>query len=834
MQSPKFLWFVCLLVLLGMPLSSVQAHPADVYIHTLNLTLTPQGLVLNWQIKPGPILASWIWHEADLDQDEAISPDESRTWGSARAALLSATLDDVNFPLGLDNVQFPADLNDLQSNTSPILLTFSASWPQDGKNDHRLILHNGMEEQSSINWFVVSAIENAAFQLPVQQNSRFGLDFVRARERSADQTGFLTAWDSGTPSLPSGQKKDIVMQTAEQVVPGLVQETPQEILTGLVRQGQLSLPFYILALGISLALGALHALTPGHGKTVVAAYLVGTRGTARHAVALGSIVTLTHTGSVFLLGIITLVASRYILPMRLIPALEVFSGLLILGLGLYLLIQRILAWHNPKGDQEHDHNHDHAYDHAHGHENEHEHGHTHHAPGHEAVTWRSLVALGVSGGLVPCPDAIAILLVAIAINRLLLGLSLIVAFSLGLAVVLIVIGLAMVQSSRLFRKMDAFNKFAPALPVVSAVIVLVLGTALTWSAMNKFKGADNLFIANASASSTPDAEGFRLDRAHVIYLSEFKDGVRQLVISNTKGESERVLTDAPRGVNQYALSPDRTQVIYVRPAADLGVSLWLARVDGSETHEVVTCEPADCSQPIWSPDGSKVVYERLDSGGTSGITGLPSLWWLDLESGEAQPVFQEAQLPGTNPRWSPDGAWLSYSTSDGSIRLYNLATGANRILKNILGAAAVWSPDGKSLLLRDLLIQEQGYVTHLFRYDLESGALVEVKDDPNQENNLAAWSPDGNWVAVVRRDLSVSMGDQIWLMRADGTEARQLTDAPNVLHGTPKWSPDGKYILFDGYMLGIFPMEARVQVLDIESGQVTDLGVKGYNPVWVW
>jgi Tol biopolymer transport system component len=89
-------------------------------------------------------------------------------------------------------------------------------------------------------------------------------------------------------------------------------------------------------------------------------------------------------------------------------------------------------------------------------------------------------------------------------------------------------------------------------------------------------------------------------------------------------------------------------------------------------------------------------------------------------------------------------------------------------------------------------------------------------------------------VAVVRSDLSVSMGDQIWLMRADGTDAHQLTDEPDVLHGNPKWSPDGKYILFDGYMLGIFPMEARVQVLDIESGQVTDLGVKGYNPAWIW
>jgi Tol biopolymer transport system component len=80
----------------------------------------------------------------------------------------------------------------------------------------------------------------------------------------------------------------------------------------------------------------------------------------------------------------------------------------------------------------------------------------------------------------------------------------------------------------------------------------------------------------------------------------------------------------------------------------------------------------------------------------------------------------------------------------------------------------------------------------------------------------------------------VAMGDQIWLMRSDGSDARRLTEAPNVLHGTLAWSPDGRYILFDGYMLDIFPLEAHLQVLDVKSGKVTDLGVKGYSPSWMW
>lgn len=832
MQTSRAL-AAALLLLLIVPASPARAHPADVYVHALDLTLTPAGLLLNWEIKPGPMLASWLWHAADLDQDGVVDPGESRAWGEERAALLAATLDEAPFPLRLESVAFPGDLNGLQSNNQAILLRLSASWPQDGGNAHRLIVHNGMEEQSSVNWFTLRAIESAAFQQPAQQGSRLAVDLLRDQERAGGQAGLLAAWDSGTPALPPAQQGDAVMGAAEQVIPQLARETPQEILTGLVRREQFSPGFYLLALAISLALGALHALTPGHGKTVVAAYLVGARGTARHAVALGGIVTATHTGSVFLLGVITLVASRYILPTRLIPALELLSGALILGLGLYLLYQRLRAWRAPAGTQEHGtaHGHDHSHDHAHEHNHDHPHGHTHHLPDQEAVTWRSLIALGVSGGLVPCPDAIAILLVAVAINRLLLGLALIVAFSLGLAVVLIAIGLAMVQGGRLFSRVEAFNRFAPAMPVVSALVVLALGAALTWGALARWEVDTAAPAAQDGLPPAAQAGGFRLEQASVVHTVEDEDGHRQLAITRVADGGTRVLTDAPRGVRGFALAPDRARVVYVRQEADLGVSLWVLSLSGGDAREVVTCDPADCSQPVWSPDGSKVVFERLDPG--QGL-GLPTLWWLDVPGGQAGPVFQEAGLPGANPRWSPDGNWLSYSTPDGAVRLYNLSSGEHRILENTLGAAAVWAPDARSVLLRDVRVQEQGFVTHLLRYDLANGRVSDLDEDPEHENNLAAWSPEGEQVAVVRRDLSVALGDQIWLMRQDGSAARQLTSASNVLHGTLAWSPDGRYLLFDAYLMEAFPLQAHLQVLDLESGEGFDLGVSGYDPAWVW
>jgi ABC-type nickel/cobalt efflux system permease component RcnA/Tol biopolymer transport system component len=588
-------------------------------------------------------------------------------------------------------------------------------------------------------------------------------------------------------------------------------------------------------LGISLALGALHALTPGHGKTVVAAYLVGSRGTAWHAIVLGSVVTLTHTGSVFLLGIITLAASQYILPTSIIPWLEILSGLMILGLGFYLLWQRFIFWRKstlpvpeksarkisltpfsaPAKKKPG------AVTIQKLPENFHHHGdgkmHSHEIP--ETITWRSLITLGISGGLVPCPDAIAILLVAIAINRIFLGLALIIFFSLGLAVVLIVIGLLMVSSSHLFKRMDAFNKFAPFMPVVSALIVLILGFGLTYGAFTRLESGSISSLAGSSLT---------VDDAQVVYLNDDENEYKQLYVAGTQKNNPRKLTDAAKGVVDFALSPDQTQIVYVEQTEDLDYDLWLLNLDSAENKLIVPCKQVICSQPIWSPDGNHIVYEYMSLDG-----GASSLWWFDMATEKAQPVFQEALLPGTNPRWSPNGEWLSYATPEG-IRLNQLKSGESRIIPNILGAAVQWSPNSKSVLLRDVVIKHDQFVTQLFVYDLAAETLTNVNANESMENILAAWSPDGSSIAVVRRDLAIPRGDQIWLMRADGSDAHAITNTPAVLHGTLNWSPDGKYILYDLYLLDSFPLQSRLEMIEIKNSEITNLEVFGYNPKWLW
>jgi ABC-type nickel/cobalt efflux system permease component RcnA len=256
----------------------------------------------------------------------------------------------------------------------------------------------------------------------------------------------------------------------------------------------------------ALVLGALHALSPGHGKTVVAAYLVGSRGTARHALFLGATVTATHTAGVYALGLVTLLLSEYVLPERLYPILEVASGLLVVGIGGWLFASRVrdaLARSNAPvpalvsvpghsytptfGSRRHDH----AHNHGHGHVQElvHSHGgstHSHRPPGADGrpVTWRSLLALGVSGGLLPCPSALVVLLSAIALHRVAFGLLLIVAFSLGLAGVLVGIGLVVVYAQGVLGRVGVGGGLATRLlPLASAFLIMVAGLVITVQAV---------------------------------------------------------------------------------------------------------------------------------------------------------------------------------------------------------------------------------------------------------------------------------------------------------------------------------------------------------------
>lgn len=251
----------------------------------------------------------------------------------------------------------------------------------------------------------------------------------------------------------------------------------------------LSAKSLLIAIAGAFMWGTLHAMSPGHGKTIVGAYLVGSRATLQHALFLGLTTTITHTIGVFALGLVTLFASEYILPEQLYPWISFLSGLMVIAIGLNLFISRLgntqflkktRFGHRHAGHHHHDHSHHHHHDHGHSHDD-----HSHLPPGADGtpVTWRSLLALGISGGLLPCPSALVLLLSAIALGHVGFGLVLVLAFSLGLAGVLTGLGLLLVYAKQLFKKFPTQVRLASILPAVSALCVAGIGLGITTQAL---------------------------------------------------------------------------------------------------------------------------------------------------------------------------------------------------------------------------------------------------------------------------------------------------------------------------------------------------------------
>lgn len=237
-----------------------------------------------------------------------------------------------------------------------------------------------------------------------------------------------------------------------------------------------------MLLVLAIGFGAAHALTPGHGKTLVAAYLVGERGTVLHAVVLGLVTTVTHTGVVILIAFGLQVFFPQAVPAHVQTALGMAGGLLIAGMGAWLLLRRL------SGGVDHVHLGSTGYHHHHHHGNaDHYHdaqGHVHAVPAVAGkVGWWGIMLLGMSGGIVPCWDAIALLCFTILTNQVWLGVPLLLAFSAGLAGVLVLIGVLVVYLRGFANSRLGEGRVVKSLPLVSAALVLLLGLWLCWESV---------------------------------------------------------------------------------------------------------------------------------------------------------------------------------------------------------------------------------------------------------------------------------------------------------------------------------------------------------------
>lgn len=293
-------------------------------------------------------------------------------------------------------------------------------------------------------------------------------------------------------------------------------------------------------------LGAAHSLEPGHGKTVVAAYLVGSRGRNIDAIVLGLVVTFTHSFSIILLGLLAKFSARYLSEQEIHAYLGIVASLIILGIGLWMLRQRWICLRDPSRahdhfhlfghshshhghphnhdhghehshspGHDHDHHHDHSHghshahdasdhvhddhghasgdDHGHDHGNAHGHSHNHQGPGHHQPAGDKplgplgLILLGISGGIVPCPAALAILLASVSVGQVAKGLAMVLVFSIGLAACLVAIGLAVVNGVKATKRFLDTERYAPKIAFASALIVTLIGIVTMYTSISHFR-----------------------------------------------------------------------------------------------------------------------------------------------------------------------------------------------------------------------------------------------------------------------------------------------------------------------------------------------------------
>jgi nickel/cobalt transporter (NicO) family protein len=586
MMSKSRRTFLTLVVFVGLILllsNAVLAHPLGNFTvnHFSRLQISNDRITLRYIVDMAEIPAFQTLQTIDTNNDGKQSAEELKTYAEQNAWRygegLRLTVDDapVRFQPLANNITTPEGTGGLP--TVRIEYEFVATVQP--KSVTRKLKYEDSNDNERLGWHEIviapdtniSVFDSTAFANTISEELK-----VYPEDKLAAPLNERKAELSYTAGSVPASAKALMTREGRAITP------TRDRFAELIAVKELTLPVALLGLLIAMFLGGVHAMSPGHGKTVVGAYLVGSRGTAKHAAFLGLTVTITHTLGVFALGLVTLFASQYVVPETLFPIISLLSGLIVLVLGLSLLVKRLrVALGYAAADHHHDHDHPHSHDHHHSHSHDHEHSHgahshahpevhsdaqhthshepqfavahtheshthTHeeapvqahsavHTPDHNhdlehshdhknmaspsnvglqtsdsglrtfvhshdggrphshvppgmdgsPITWKSLLALGISGGLLPCPSALVVLLSAISLHRTGYGLLLVIAFSLGLAATLTGVGLMFLYAGKLLKRPAGAknNTLVKILPVLSALVIACAGAVICYEAL---------------------------------------------------------------------------------------------------------------------------------------------------------------------------------------------------------------------------------------------------------------------------------------------------------------------------------------------------------------
>ncbi len=323
----------------------------------------------------------------------------------------------------------------------------------------------------------------------------------------------------------------------------------------------------------------------------------------------------------------------------------------------------------------------------------------------------------------------------------------------------------------------------------------------------------------------------------VAFLGPTDAAVRNLYLADLETGTVTALTDAPHGVEDFAPSPDGTQIAYSRHNEDGTIDLWLVDVATGQSRPITRCVEARCTAPTWKPDGTQIAYQRQEIGYPEDTSRA---WIVDLATLQPALFFDDVQVLGRAPAWSPDGSRLAvYDPAAQAIRVHDLAAQTDTMIASDVGMTGTFAPDGSRLvypvLVRGAIGQE--FYTHQEVADFITRRVTPLSGDPDAavDDAFAAWSPDGSRLVVARRylDERYTAGKQLYLLEVESGAAEPLVIDAAYNHAAPQWDATGRFVVYQRFLLGEADAQPEIWVIDTHSGERQLVATNMFLPAWV-
>ena len=351
--------------------------------------------------------------------------------------------------------------------------------------------------------------------------------------------------------------------------------------------------------------------------------------------------------------------------------------------------------------------------------------------------------------------------------------------------------------------------------------------------------------AQASGRQAALADGlhwtFRALLPRVVYLGPAHAYLRNLMLADLESGAITALTDSGSGVEDFAVRPDGRAIVYSQTNPDHTSDLWLLDLAAEQSRPLTRCVDAVCSAPAWTPDGSRIVYQRQEfNTGQAVGSGEVRAWIVDPETLQTGLLFDDPQWLGAEPVWSPDGRRVAvFDAAAGGIRVHDLRDGTDTIIPSQVGGAGVFSPDGGRLVYPVLVRGAAGEVfyTHLEMVDFAAGERTRLSGEPDAgvEDGGAAWSPDGTRLVVARRYLDdrYTLGRQLYLLDPTSGDVEPLVVETDFTHAAMHWDASGRYVVYQRFSVLDPDTQPEVWLVDVATRETRQVAPDAFFPAWL-